>query len=137
MQHFHKPIQTWESLLSKSSCHCLWLSNGIWFNHKGQLTGWCKKWIFFFLLTHQGRAPCCKAENHLCKKNTLSFSPWLLFRRFWLGFLVHFLKYWHKIAQRATRTRFKAYLPLLVILWPHHITLSLCAFISPSLKWAW
>lgn len=113
MQHFSKPIQKWESLQSKSPCHCLWLSNGIWSNHKGQLTGWYKKWIFFFFLTHQGKAPCCNAENLLCKKNTPSFSTWLLFRRFWLGFLVYFLKYWYKIA----RSRFMPYLPNLVTLW--------------------
>lgn len=87
-------------LQSNSSCHCLWLSNGIWSNHKGQLTGWYKKWIFFLLLTHQCKAPCCNVENLLCKKNTPSFSTWLQIRRFWLGFIVHFKKkYSYKIAQ--------------------------------------
>lgn len=100
MPHLSKPIQTWASLQSNSPCHCLWLSNGIWANHKGQLTGRYTKWIFSLLPTHQCEAPCCNAENLLCKKNTASFSTWLQVRRFWLGFMVHFKKkYSYKIAQ--------------------------------------
>lgn len=32
------------------------------------MTGGCRKWIFFFFLTCQGKAPCCNMENLLCKR---------------------------------------------------------------------